>query len=418
MNILITGICGLRNKGVEALLRTVIRGIKQRIPEARFTVPTYTPEYDLDVLRQIKQVEFVRDPYLQTGSWSQHTQAIPRLRSRIRRRLNQMLRWGKSSSCHLKKSETLLPYDVPDLVIVSGGDLYCSDYGHVNLSHFLEPIHWAHSLGVPCVLLAQSVGIFKNDTDLELWKQTAKKITLITVREPLSRDYLVNETGVNPSKIIITADTAFLLDTDRIAADCVRRSGSLPTVAVSISQGICDWSGVGHDLHISAWVSLIRRILDDWGCRVLIVPHVHETYCDDRIVSTKVWRALGFDSRVMLAGADHTALEYKGMISECEMVIAERMHASLAGFSSCVPTVPIGYSIKARGITAQLFDETSISADSVVISSEDFVKNDKCHIHMDAVWNRRKAIADVLKSRLPVMESMAMRNFELLDQFK
>lgn len=417
MRILITGICGLRNKGVEALLRTVIQGIETQYPDSSFDIPTYTPEYDLDVLGPLAKARLLKDPFLGTGHWGVSSTLRKGLAFRIQRRLARSFAADFFRKLIPSDPAKLLPYDVPDLVLVSGGDLYSSDYGHANLKHFLEPILWSHAHGIPCVLFAQSIGIFKNEKDLALWKDAADKVSFITVREPLTQAYLVEETGIDPNKIKLTADTAFLLEADLIAANWLRSVGSDPIVAVSISQGICDWTGQGRDQHFASWVSVIDNILNKWGARVLIVPHVQETYCDDRLISTRIHRAFNFDSRILLAGSDHTAMEFKGMISACDMVIAERMHAAIAGFSSGVPTVPVGYSIKARGITAQLFDETEIKTDSIVISSEGFLDQGKCFPHLDYVWNNRGEIENVLNERLPKVKFLAEENFRYLNRF-
>ena len=52
---------------------------------------------------------------------------------------------------------------------------------------------------------------------------------------------------------------------------------------------------------------------------------------------------------------DHNAEELKGYIARCRFFIAARTHASIAAYSSCVPTLVVGYSVKARGIAHDLF---------------------------------------------------------------
>jgi polysaccharide pyruvyl transferase WcaK-like protein len=47
--------------------------------------------------------------------------------------------------------------------------------------------------------------------------------------------------------------------------------------------------------------------------------------------------------------------ELKGYISQYKMLITARTHASIAGYSSCVPTLVLGYSIKSKGIATDLF---------------------------------------------------------------
>ena len=45
----------------------------------------------------------------------------------------------------------------------------------------------------------------------------------------------------------------------------------------------------------------------------------------------------------------------KGYISRCELFIGARTHATIAAYSTGVPTLVLGYSVKARGIAKDLF---------------------------------------------------------------
>ena len=48
-------------------------------------------------------------------------------------------------------------------------------------------------------------------------------------------------------------------------------------------------------------------------------------------------------------------MELKGYISRCRMFVGARTHATIAAYSSCVPTVVLGYSVKSVGIATDLF---------------------------------------------------------------
>ena len=43
------------------------------------------------------------------------------------------------------------------------------------------------------------------------------------------------------------------------------------------------------------------------------------------------------------------------MISKCRAFIGARTHATIAAYSTCVPTLVVGYSVKALGIARDLF---------------------------------------------------------------
>ena len=67
--------------------------------------------------------------------------------------------------------------------------------------------------------------------------------------------------------------------------------------------------------------------------------------------------------RVCLIG-DHSAEELKGYIARCRFMVAARTHASIAAYSEQVPTLVVGYSVKARGIAKDLFgtDENYVAS--------------------------------------------------------
>src|SRR5699024_5005231 len=47
--------------------------------------------------------------------------------------------------------------------------------------------------------------------------------------------------------------------------------------------------------------------------------------------------------------------QLKNIISKSVFFIGARTHATIAAYSTCVPTLVIGYSVKARGIAKDLF---------------------------------------------------------------
>lgn len=54
---------------------------------------------------------------------------------------------------------------------------------------------------------------------------------------------------------------------------------------------------------------------------------------------------------------DSDAESLKGYISRCRFLVAARTHASIAGYSTGVPTLVVGYSVKAKGIATDLFGD-------------------------------------------------------------
>ena len=48
-------------------------------------------------------------------------------------------------------------------------------------------------------------------------------------------------------------------------------------------------------------------------------------------------------------------MQLKYIISKCKMFIGCRTHSTIAAYSTCVPTLVVGYSVKAQGICRDIF---------------------------------------------------------------
>jgi polysaccharide pyruvyl transferase WcaK-like protein len=84
-----------------------------------------------------------------------------------------------------------------------------------------------------------------------------------------------------------------------------------------------------------------------------LVPHVIAPGAadDDLLISQSL--AAEYSS-IRLAPRFGTASEAKSFISGLDMLVAARMHASIAAFSSGVPVIPIAYSRKFNGLYGTL----------------------------------------------------------------
>ena len=65
----------------------------------------------------------------------------------------------------------------------------------------------------------------------------------------------------------------------------------------------------------------------------------------------------GDESRIFRASGKLNAEEYKYIISKAEILVASRTHATIAAWSTGVPTIAVGYSNKAVGISSDLGQE-------------------------------------------------------------
>ncbi|WP_368257505.1 polysaccharide pyruvyl transferase family protein, partial [Intestinimonas butyriciproducens] len=88
--------------------------------------------------------------------------------------------------------------------------------------------------------------------------------------------------------------------------------------------------------------------------QVALIPHVEKSGNEDRASLLTLYDRFRGTGRVLLVG-DHNCMELKGFIGRCRFFVGARTHATIAAYSSCVPTLAAGYSVKARGIARDLF---------------------------------------------------------------
>ncbi|MCG6137609.1 MAG: polysaccharide pyruvyl transferase family protein [Nostoc sp. LLA-1] len=400
MKLLITGITGMHNRGVEAFVVPTIEQLRQRNPEIEITLLTPTPDYD-----KIRLQNYNVNLELE----SKHLQALSQ--SPKKRLVAKLLPFYKlPSTSHLIGNATA--------VIASGGDVFSPEY---DISPHLKPLKLALEAGVPIIFLAQSISPYKTDEQAESWLEVARYSKLITVREKLTYKYLTQDLGLSPELVKLTADPAFLLPAS--PAEQVNNmlksygiTGDRPIVAISTSQGICGYaSGLDYTQHLKAWKKVVMMILDELDAEVLIIPHVQKPVpkSDDRILATILLRELNYNPRVHIAGADHTASEFKGLISACDLVIAERTHAAIAGLCSGVCTVAVGYSVKAEGIMADLVGIDLLNQ-GLLIPIENFVNPELACETIRDCWEKRQQVSLRIQNELPKVKDKASNNFDLL----
>lgn len=169
---------------------------------------------------------------------------------------------------------------------------------------------------------------------------------LITAREPLTYALLKE---INPNTVKV-ADSAFLLDTIELPLPKGFSAGN--TVGINISPLIANY-GEGSVI-TENYKTLIRYILTNTDMHICLIPHVIWEDNDDRVPLKALYEEFCSSGRVCLVN-DHNAMELKGYIARCRFFVGARTHATIAAYSSCVPTLVTGYSVKARGIALDLF---------------------------------------------------------------
>jgi len=232
--------------------------------------------------------------------------------------------------------------DQKDVALFVGGDNYCysdvKNYAYIN--------NYIRKKADKLVLWGASVEP-KLLEDRQIRKDL-ERFDLIVAREGISYDVLRQ---VN-SQTVWLPDPAFYLPIEK----CELPKGFQPniTIGINISPLIMEHEK-RKGMVISNYKKLIEYILEETDYLIALIPHVVWGSNDDRKPLQKLYEIYKESNRMLLI-EDHNCMQLKYMISNCRMFIGARTHATIAAYSTAVPTLVVGYSVKARGIAKDLFD--------------------------------------------------------------
>ncbi len=247
------------------------------------------------------------------------------------------------------KAKGLNPYDenngLRPLAVSIGGDNYC-------YPEMVEDIILAHNVfmdaGFDTVLWGCSIEPDSLE-DRDLFDDLAC-YDMIYARESITYNALL-DAGISPDILELRKDPAFELETKEVTLPGGLLKGSV--VGINLSPMVLDRAS-DPNLVKESYRKFIRYILDNTGNGVILVPHVVWGYNDDRKPLGELYNEFKDTGRVYLL-EDAPAEELKGYIASCSFFVGARTHSTIAAYSSGVPTLVIGYSVKSRGIAKDLF---------------------------------------------------------------
>lgn len=226
-----------------------------------------------------------------------------------------------------------------DIYLSIGGDNYCYK-GQDILGYYNQEIH---KRGAKTVLWGCSVDPLGITDSV---RQDLAQYDLIVAREQISYATLK---AINANTVLLP-DPAFQLDCERLSLPDGFTEGH--TVGINLSPLVSEYGNA--ELIVDNFRKLIEYILTDTDNQIALIPHVVKKNNDDRVILSKLYNEFEASGRVILFN-DYNCMQLKGFIARCRFFIGARTHATIAAYSSCVPTLVTGYSVKGRGIAQELF---------------------------------------------------------------
>lgn len=269
-----------------------------------------------------------------------------------------------------------------DVVFIIGGDTYC----------YSRPVDYyaanriAKKRGAKTVLWGCSL------EEHLLTKEMIKDLNrydYICPREEITQKTLEN-CGISKDKIIKISDPAFNLTPKKAYLPDIMQSGK--TVGINISPIVKK-----NPEAYNSVLALIEYIIKNTSYNIVLIPHVYHKGTVDLSVLTDIYEKFENTNRVGIVNEELSCSELKDIISNCSLFIGARTHSTIAAYSSAIPTLVLGYSVKSRGIATDLFGTT----ENFVLMIDDLEKSEKLISAFSYINENRDTIANNLKSTIP-----------------
>lgn len=359
---------GSENHGCEAIVRTTVQMLDTSV-----MLYSRNPEADMKYgIEKICALKFDKHTLLRKGTWEWGLSA---LQTKITGKIDLSIKY--------QYQNLIANINAEDICLSIGGDNYCYPGGDI--------------------LAAINQNIKKKNAKLVLWgcsveptvlkdskvADDLKHFDLITARESISYNVLKQ---VNKNTVRV-ADPAFTLPANMLPLPDNWIDNNM--VGINASPLILQ-SGKSSDIVYDSYHSLIQNILQNTDCGIALIPHVVCPGNDDRTILSQLYDEFKNTKRIVLLG-DHDCMALKGYIARCRFFVGARTHATIAAYSSCVPTLALGYSVKSIGIARDLFG----TDEKYVLPVQKLQNSSTLYQYFEWIFNHEKKIREHLKKVMP-----------------
>jgi colanic acid/amylovoran biosynthesis protein len=308
--------------------------------------------------------------------------------------------------------------DSCDVILdVSGGDSFSDLYGKKFFNTTVRPKIIANRRGKKLILLPQTYGPFRRKRSHDIAQCVVSTADAAWARDSRSFEVLKALLGrkFDPGVHQCGVDMAFGL---KPAAPDLATQHQLSAwleaanLRVGINVNGLVWHTMGKDRfglnfltdYQELLLKLVRWILSETDANILLVPHVYSpssSYESDQEAIAQLVRSLELPGttlrRVFSVDASPDEQQLKWLVSKCDWFCGSRMHSTIAGLSSCVPTAAIAYSDKTLGVF-----ETCLQGGHVVDPRHE--TTDHCLMQLKSLFMKRHETRQSLYEAIPHVE--------------
>lgn len=407
LRVLITGTNTTLDNGESAMASMAIKSLKQVFPNAHFVVGSTQKSIDSERWRRMLPAESMDITLVGAPSSAR----IPR----TFRALLVILRY-------------LPEFFMTDVCVDISGDGYSDATQYRLASSFTHSIQLLDGVmsRKPVVICAQSLGPFETKLTRFMARFVINKVSLVTVREEVSGNYL-KSLGVNKPVVAVTGDFAFLLEpvsheeARRLLSSENVNTGNHVLVGLVLSEIISKWAfpdvedlNEKYILYVETMAKVADYLVDKLGATVILMPQCSGSYArhDDRVAMRRVYQKVKHQSSVVMINGDYVPGEIRGIIAECKLVVTAKMHAAIAAVSTYVPVVVLAYSFKTQGIFGKKLGLDDAIVDVREYNSKELLAT--LQEKIEYVWASRYRVIENLHVKIPLEREHALLNAKLV----
>lgn len=304
--------------------------------------------------------------------------------------------YGVKAIDRFKIKEILKAMRNIDLFISGGGSLLQDVTSTRSLLYYLATMSLAKLWKKPVMVYANGIGPIDKRINRLLTRKLLNKIDLITLRDEASKEYII-QLGVKNNNIYVTADPVFtLLPSSKAEVSKIFDNENIPVNKKLVGISIRKW---GKSCNLTEVISdTIKYMLNTYDVNIVLIP-MH--YPEDLEISLELEEMVNQEGCYVMRDK-YSVEDIMGVIKELEIIIAMRLHSLIYAATQEVPIVGLVYDPKIEGILYSLGMKNMCNVEELIY--EELIKN------VDYVWENRIELKEKLRLQDESLKSKALSN--------
>lgn len=354
--ILISGYYGFNNSGDDAILKAIVKDLKNTDNSLEITALSNNPQLTEKV-------------------------------------------YGIKAVNRFKIMEVIKSIKDCNLFISGGGSLLQDITSTRSILYYLALMKIALTFKKPIMVYANGIGPIDRKISRALTRKILNRVDYITLRDEDSKVFL-HELGVVNKNIIVTADPVFTLEASEDSRiDQIFISEGIPTDKPLVGIAIRRWAD--EDKLLDNLSKAIEYTLSKHDINIVLIP-MH--YPEDLDISQKLLERVRGKGCYLLLNR-YGVEDIIGIIKRCRLIIAMRLHSLIYAAVQSVPMIGIVYDPKIKSFL------NSINMDKMCTVEN--LQYTKLVEYIDYLWENREELSNKLRELNLSMKEEALKNIQI-----